>query len=101
MNLLDDFRACCVTPVLVDGRLRLTAAKADFIAPLLIGLAKERRAEIVDALETERIASLDAERHARDRLARRGYDYDRTAPSHEGWLRRTVGLSKSGDSHDK
>jgi hypothetical protein len=45
--------------------------------------AAENKAELLRLLadpDTARIAQLDAERHSRDRLACRGYDYDRTAP---------------------
>jgi hypothetical protein len=132
MSILDDFRAQGVTPILEDGRLKLTAAEADCITPFLIELAKKNRREIKAAIHTERYAAafkaelnkaltvakdyfaacaiaaaraseadgglndaaaaryaaLDAERHARDRQAGRGYDYDTTAPSHAGYLRR-------------
>ena len=86
MSILTDIRTQGVTPVLEDGRLKLTAAEA--ITPLLIGMAREHRAEIIDALETERITALDAKRHATDRARRRGYDYDSTAPSHTEYIRR-------------
>lgn len=84
MRVLDQFRELGVTPVLKDGRLKL-AGQAIKITPYLVNLAKQHKADIVDALKTERIAALDAERHARDRQARRGYDYDSTAPSHAEW----------------
>jgi hypothetical protein len=132
MSILDDFRAEGVTPILEDGRLKLTAAEADFITPFLIGRAKKNRREIKAAIHAERYAAayevelakalavakdyfaacaiaaaraseadgglndaataryaaLDAERHAEDRAAGRGYDHNRTAPSHAGYLRR-------------
>lgn len=37
---------------------------------------------------TARYAALDAERNERDRQARRGYDYNESAPSHAEYLRR-------------
>lgn len=38
---------------------------------------------------TSRIARLDAERNEADRIAKRGYDHDATAPSHNEYIGRT------------
>src|SRR5271167_2933053 len=53
--------------------------------------AAENKAELLRLLagpDAARIAELDAERHARDRLAHRGYDYDSTAPGHAEFFAR-------------
>jgi hypothetical protein len=51
VTVLDQFREQGVVPVLRNGRLKLLTTKE--ITPLLIGLAKERKTEIVDALKVE------------------------------------------------
>ena len=56
----------------VDGD-RIRQNKADLLALLA---AKHEQAE------SDRLARLDAERHEADRRAKRGYDFDPSAPSH-------------------
>jgi hypothetical protein len=78
---------------------RLSLAPKSRVTPAIIDLARKhkpdllayltsarRTPEIVDCVksgaEVEWIVGLDAERHEADRQAKRGYDFDPTAPSH-------------------
>jgi hypothetical protein len=69
-----------IVPKVTDAALieRLRAYKAELMA-----LLKEQA-------EIEQLAKLDAERNAADRVAGRGYDYDKTAPSYHEYLGRTA-----------
>jgi len=53
VTILDQFRARGVTPILVDGRLKLAAVEADLVTRFLIWLAKQHKATIIAALSAE------------------------------------------------
>jgi hypothetical protein len=52
------------------------------------GSAPEAELSTEHSDEAARIVRLDAERREADRIARRGYDFDSSAPSHAEFLRR-------------
>jgi hypothetical protein len=86
--LLNDLRERGLRVTIAGPNLRIVPKVTD---PALIERLRARKAEVMALLteqaETARIVALDAERHARDRQARRGYDHDSTAPSHGEWVR--------------
>jgi hypothetical protein len=85
LEVLSEIQRRGVTLLVRDGKLiarPITAVPSD-----LAERARRHRAEIIRLLhcradpETVRIARLDADRNARDRLLKRGYDHDYSAPA--------------------
>ena len=73
-----------MTPAIIDLARK---HKPDLLAYLT---SARRTPEVVERVksgaEVEWIVELDAERHKADRQAKRGYDFDPTAPSHADYL---------------
>lgn len=70
-------------------------------AELLAALTRSHAGAEVDP-EADRIARLDQERCARDRVARRGYDFDPTAPSHARYAyRRAQELAREAEGAER
>ena len=73
----------------------LYIAPKERLTPELVQHVREHKAQLLDLLraghhvqaESDHIAHLDAERSEADRITRRGFDFDPTAPSHEDYLR--------------
>lgn len=89
-EVLSEILGLGVTLRVRDGKLIARPIRA--VPPDLAERARQHRAEIIKLLycppdpETVRIAGLDGHRNARDRLLRRGYDYDPSVPGHAEYL---------------
>jgi hypothetical protein len=76
---------------------RIIARPLSAVPPELREAVRQHKTAVLNLLcagheqaETDRIARLDAERREADRQARRGYDFDPTAPSYAEYLSRAA-----------
>jgi TubC N-terminal docking domain len=90
LEVLSEIQRRGVTLLVRDGKL--IARPISAVPPDLAERARQHRAEIIRLLhcppdpETVRSAGLEADRNARDRLPKRGYDNDPSAPGHSEYL---------------
>ena len=91
-EILAELGARNVRPLLVGDKLKLRGP-ADRITPELVERVRACKTELLGLLAADRqrpgiarIDLLNAERREADRQARRGYDFDATAPSHADYV---------------
>ncbi len=91
ISLLNDLRGRRFRVSIAGPKLRIVPKPDDAeLIERLRAHKTELMALLKEQAEIEQLAKLDAERNAADRVAGRGYDYDKTAPSYREYLGRTA-----------